>query len=138
MTVLVDSPVHAPFNIWICKPGYAQFRCPMTKTNKYLHRWLMLDPIGMFVDHIDGNKLNNQLHNLRVVTPRESTWNLGKRKNASGFTGVHETKQGNWQARAHNMKPVNLGTFKTKQGAIDAVVTWYDNNMPERAAFSRR
>src|SRR3990167_2833786 len=41
----------------------------------YMHRVIMNAPSGLVVDHIDGNGLNNQRSNLRVVTARENLWN---------------------------------------------------------------
>jgi len=37
-----------------------------------MHRQIMGFPKGMVVDHIDGNRLNNQRHNLRICTQREN------------------------------------------------------------------
>ena len=53
---------------------------------------------GLVVDHIDNNKLNNNLNNLQLITNRE---NLSKdRKGVSKYTGVSWCKQTNkWKAR---------------------------------------
>ncbi len=42
----------------------------------YLHRFLM-EPIpnGHWVDHLDGNTLDNRKQNLRIATPAENVWN---------------------------------------------------------------
>ena len=42
-----------------------------------MHREIMGFPIGMDIDHIDGNTLNNQKKNLRICTRAE---NLRNRK----------------------------------------------------------
>lgn len=47
-------------------------------------------PDGMFIDHIDGNTLNNKLSNLRLVDAALSARNRGVYKNnTSSITGVH-------------------------------------------------
>ena len=54
-----------------------------------LHRYIMNDPKGMIVDHIDGNPLNNLKSNLRVCTVEENSQNRAKNKNnTSGHKGV--------------------------------------------------
>lgn len=57
-----------------------------------MHRFIMDAPKGMDVDHIDGNRLNNQRSNLRIVTRRENCRNrnqvLADKKNKWGFHGV--------------------------------------------------
>ena len=73
------------------------------------------------VDHIDGDKLNNSLANLREVTGQENQQNMKRSKsNQSGVTGVcwDNTKQ-LWKATIGvDCKTVNLGRFPTKEEAI--------------------
>ena len=44
---------------------------------------------GYFIDHIDGNTLNNKIENIRLVTPLDNNRNMAlRRASSSGFTGV--------------------------------------------------
>jgi len=52
-------------------------------------------PIGMQVDHIDRNKSNNSIENLRLVTNTENKRNSGKySNNKTGVTGVRKIVMG--------------------------------------------
>jgi len=68
------------------------------------------------VDHIDGQRLNNSLTNLRVVTHQQNQWN---RLTAKGYCW---SKQHNkWCAQIKvNKKKIHLGYFNTEQKARDA------------------
>lgn len=71
-------------------------------------------PTGMEVDHIDGNKLNNKLENLRIVSRVENNRNTKTGKNnTSGVKGVHWDKGvGKWRAVIWvNKKCIQLGVF---------------------------
>lgn len=47
-------------------------------------------PEGMFIDHLDGDRLNNNINNLRLTTRQGNARNCVKRKdNTSGVTGVN-------------------------------------------------
>lgn len=72
------------------------------------------------VDHIDGNGLNNQKANLRLVSPRENQWNSRRRGN--GRKGVcRATRRGYWRARILvNGKRIHLGTFNSEEEAAAA------------------
>lgn len=66
-----------------------------------MHRiiWEMMNgaiPDGFVVDHIDGDKTNNGISNLRVVTAAHNTRNRIKAKtNTSGVTGVYLEEKAN-------------------------------------------
>jgi hypothetical protein len=78
------------------------------------------------VDHINDNKLDNQLENLQLITQR---YNASKsRVNNSGLTGVYKNKYNNFRAQIKiNSKQIHLGYFKTKEEAHLA----YQNKLKE-------
>lgn len=73
------------------------------------------------LDHIDGNKLNNRISNLREVTTLENARNLRKTpRNKSGVLGVHFNQADKvWIANIGvECGRVHGGRFKTKEEAI--------------------
>ena len=101
-----------------------------TKINnkRYLnHRIIFLMHHGylpQFLDHIDGNSVNNSIENLRPATPFENNRNARTRKdNTSGFKGVSwYAPSKKWKARLMiNKKEKYLGLFKTLEEAVEAV-----------------
>jgi hypothetical protein len=75
------------------------------------------------IDHINGNKLDNRIANLRDVTSAENARNSAmSRANKSGVTGVYLHKQtGKWCAQISAFgKHVGLGLFSTQSDAIIA------------------
>ncbi len=74
------------------------------------------------VDHIDNNKLNNKLINLRFATRRENSQNASlSSNNTSGTKGVSWRKKTmKWCAMITiNGKRINLGSFLNKEDAIN-------------------
>jgi hypothetical protein len=74
---------------------------------------------GTEVDHINRNKLDNRIENLRAVNAGEQAINKGKSSNnTSGYKGVYSVKGGKWVAKiGYRGKSVHLGTFNTKKEA---------------------
>src|SRR5690606_746777 len=66
------------------------------------------------IDHINGNKLDNRIENLRVVSRPENNRNAALRTdNTSGVCGVSfEGRYGKWSARIRaNGRQVYLGLY---------------------------
>lgn len=69
------------------------------------------------LDHINGDRTDNRISNLRIAPPRENNRNLSRREdNASGVTGVARAR-GKWRAY---IEGTNLGHFATLEAAISA------------------
>lgn len=66
------------------------------------------------IDHINGDKLDNRIENLRCATKSENSQN---RKKAKGITFVKKT--GKWQVQIYfNRKSKYLGTFESERDAL--------------------
>ena len=89
----------------------------------FLHRHLTDCPEGMFVDHINGNSLDNRRSNLRVVEGQVNFMNRKMPKNnTSGRIGIHLREDtGKWRAIiGYENRRISLGDFVTKEEAIKA------------------
>lgn len=78
-------------------------------------------PKGMFIDHINRNKSDNRIENLRLVTPQDNSRNMGKNKrNSSGFNGVcFDSKLCKYRAYIGvDDKMVSIGNYDTIEEAV--------------------
>jgi hypothetical protein len=76
-------------------------------------------PNGMthVVDHIDANKLNNNINNLQIITNRENCSKGWAGKKTSQYTGVYKCQK-YWIAQITiNWKCKQLGKFKNEHDA---------------------
>jgi hypothetical protein len=97
---------------------YAQAR--MGARRVFLHRWLLDEPAGLLVDHINGNSLDNRRANLRTCLHHENSHN---RKvgpvGLSGFIGVqkHATPGKCRAMLRYNTARLHLGVFDDPEHA---------------------
>jgi hypothetical protein len=81
-------------------------------------------PEGKEVDHINGDKQDNRLENLRLVTRQENMRNAKKSNaNTSGCTGITWSKAaGKWQAQTEVTQPCG----KRKGKYLGVYDDWFD------------
>lgn len=91
------------------------------RTNVLMHRLIRSD--SEFIDHINGNGLNNTRNNLRACTKQQNNMNARESKsNKTGFKGVYFDKsRGKYGARiTFNYRGYHLGRYDNPIKAADA------------------
>jgi len=105
---------------WVCADGYRAVR--LQRKSFLVHRIIWLYVHGSFpqgqIDHINGNRLDNRLGNLRDVSFAENRLNK-KRHREGRLHGCSFNKlQQKWLAQiVINKKIVYLGGYNTEQEA---------------------
>lgn len=92
----------------------------------YFHREIIDAKENQHVDHINGNRLDNRLKNLRLCNRSQNMRNSKKRSNCtSRYKGVSFRKDtGKWQAYYHiKGKKKNIGCFNLE---CDAAMAYND------------
>lgn len=91
-----------------------------------LHRYLLDAPVGMHVDHINGDPLDNRRENLCLATPSQNQQNSRKKADATSvFKGVSWHKKARkWRATINvKGKQVHLGFYADQEAAALAYDT---------------
>lgn len=115
----------------ISTSGYIRYTFIVHKRPKTtrIHRlvaelFLDFDPLtGLFIDHIDRNRANNNFVNLRIISCSGNSMNsVGSSKSSSKFKGVSKhSKSNKWVASITiNYNPIYLGLFETELEASEA------------------
>jgi hypothetical protein len=88
---------------------------PLHRLIFFIHHRYLPD----IVDHIDGDKENNRIENLRAATNQQNICNSKLyASNKSGHRGIR-FKDGSWVARIRTKgQEIHLGTFKNIEDAI--------------------
>jgi len=103
--------------------------------NYRTHRLIYLYHYGFipeYLDHVDGNTLNNKIENLRPATVKQNSYNRTKQvNNTSGYKGVYlhkATKK--WVAYCDGN---SLGYYNTPEDANIVVKNFRNNKHKEYA-----
>lgn len=106
---------------YLDKDGYAYTEINGKRVSQ--HRLITNAPTGMDVDHINHDKLDNRLENLRVCTRSQNLANmLPSKKGTSRYKGVRwDESRGKWLARISvNNKMKHLGRYYSEIDAARA------------------
>lgn len=109
------------FNWHICTKDtreYAQRSVKNPRNNISMHRYIMNAKKGEYVDHINGDTLDNRRKNLRLCSNQQNSFNQKKKKNCkSKYKGVKKNNKCNtWTARiTFNRVEIYLGSYKTEE-----------------------
>lgn len=120
------NTMHAGNPAFRCLNGHGYFVGGLNRVQYFAHRIIFKMCTGNepeAIDHINGDKLDNRITNLRAVSIAENCRNLPRPKdNKTGFPGVSmHPKSNRWRAQINVAgKTKHLGTFDTKQEAINA------------------
>lgn len=104
-----------------------------------MHQMIMGVNIGMDIDHIDGNGLNNSRYNLRVCTHAQNVMNSkAKSSNITGFKGVRMRREALKKPFTAQIqvegKLIHLGYFKT---ASEAAISYNKAALKYFGEFAR-
>lgn len=87
---------------------------------RYMHREVLNAPLGLHVDHINGDGLDNRRCNLRLATASENCVNRVAH-NPTGFRGVRKSGKNRWSALIQwQGRQRNLGSFSCSEEAAAA------------------
>lgn len=85
----------------------------------YLHREIMNARKSQYVDHINGNTLDNCRNNLRICTNQQNSMNQRITRKYKGTKKNHNCNT--WTSRIKfNYKEIYLGSFPTEKQAAQA------------------
>lgn len=97
--------------------GYLEVCIYVNRKNYHilLHQfiyWYFKNEFAEQIDHIDGNRQNNSIYNIRAVSHQQNQWN---KKNTNGYS---QHKNGKYRASIKlDSKTIHLGYYSDKEEA---------------------
>ena len=86
------------------------------------------DPGNRTVDHINGNKKDNRIENLRLADMSEQQCNIAARSNNKvGVKGLFQDSLGNWVGKVQ----LRGKSYKKKSRQREVVEAWLENKRQE-------
>ena len=78
-------------------------------------------PHGMEIDHINGNKIDNRIENLRLVTRRQNQQNRKTHRAGRLVGAIYRKGYNDWRSQiVIDKNKIHLGCYKTEQEAHKA------------------
>lgn len=109
----------------VTKYGYLKIKVVDGVYMAHRLAWLWcygIDPIKFEIDHIDGNRLNNAIDNLRMASSKQNSFNA-KPYNSLKIKGVSKCGS-KYRARIRfNGQSIHIGLFDTAENAAAAYNT---------------
>lgn len=108
---------------YACRTNYKVSSC-------YLHHVIMGKPInGDYVDHVDGDKLNNRRSNLRIAKPRLNAINKSIHRNGRACGVWFRKNRSKWISFVKiKGKRKYIGMFTTAEEASKAYLKYCQEN----------
>lgn len=101
--------------------GYRQirFKGRLFSESRLVWLWVTGAPSKVEIDHINGDRSDNRIANLREATRLENVRN--KAPSGINLKGATQRKSGRWRAQiCVNRKKISLGHYDTEREAHDA------------------
>jgi len=102
--------------------GYCHVRFKSSMILYHAIMWILIngtiEDVNTELDHANGNRLDNRIENLRLVTNRENQQNSHKHRNGRLQGCSLDKRRNKWQARIQiNGKQISLGHYDTEPEA---------------------